>query len=281
MKTLIASLLSLAAIVASVESFLFDHPEWNDLRVTWGLNPLTKFTKQPRTVDDAKDQGFTLVGSSTCDGSGVYNGFAYAKNDDYSATLLYDINGYIAGIQLGITKQAAKDSGYPSEKLQPPFNLVHDRYVITAYFVDPSKICTDGRSKQSFDVEGTGTNLWLQNGTTPTEAVRVPKHQSDLATTKWTEGKCFVTMGKHYWYNVQPDMECESFFPVFLLYNGGELNGFGWALFADLNSDKFEHPAVSVIGSFMKKIPKCTSSIKTRLSTMHIYLTSTPLLNMC
>ena len=56
------------------------------------------------------------------------------------------------------------------------------------------------------------------------------------------------TSGKHYWYDVKEDMDCETFFPVFLLYNGGKLNGFGWAMMEDLPSDHYEHPGVNVIG---------------------------------
>ncbi|KAK3765271.1 hypothetical protein RRG08_051892, partial [Elysia crispata] len=262
-------------------SFIFDYPRWDDLRVTWGPNFDDYFFQQPRTVDDAKDQGFELVGSSTCDGSGVYNGFAYAKNSSFYITLLYDINEYIAGIQLGIPKQVATDLGQPTEKLKPPFNLVHDRYVISAYFVDPSKICTKGRSSLAFHFQGTGTNLWLQNGTTPTEVVRIPKYQSGLDGTYWVEGQCFVTMGKHYWYDVYSDSACESVFPVLLLYNGGQLNAFGWALLTDMLDANFERARTSAIGGFMKVVPKCVSNFTTRVSTMHIYLTSTPYLNEC
>ena len=63
-------------------------------------------------------------------------------------------------------------------------------------FPPSGKICTVGRTKEEFESQGTGTDLWVQIGSTPKNVVRMPKKQSDLAGTNWTEGKCFVTMGK-------------------------------------------------------------------------------------
>lgn len=264
-------------ITVSVDSA----PEWNDLRVTWGLNVQTDFQQQPRTALEAQKQGFHPVGFKTCNGSGVYNGFAYAKDEDYALTLLYDIKGYIAGIQIGVTQEQYEKTGYPSTKIQPPFVHSEERYVLTAYFTDPSRICTRGRTQQQFETEGTGTDLWIQTGNRPTDVTRIPKKEMNVSSTKWSEGKCFVSMGKHYWYDIKVGMDCEAFFPVFLLYNGGKLNAFGWALLADLQSSHYEHPGVSVIGAFMKQVPHCVSKITHRLSTMHIYLTSTPMLDAC
>ncbi|KAK3690946.1 hypothetical protein RRG08_021643 [Elysia crispata] len=241
-------MLFIVFIALALTAFVDSAPEWDDLRVTWGPNIYTKFNQQPRTVADAKEQGFKLVGPAECGGSGAYNGNAFIKNDDYALTLLYDKNGFIAGIQHGITKELAEKTGYPSKKLQPPFVFVDNRYVISAYFTDPSKICTEGRSAKEFKDEGTGTDIWLQTGNTPSEVTLIPKQQKDVAGTKWVEGKCFITMGVHYWYDIKPDMDCDTFLPVFLLYNGGELNAFGWAFLADLPSPHYEHPGISVIG---------------------------------
>ncbi|GFR79248.1 hypothetical protein ElyMa_005868900 [Elysia marginata] len=283
MKVVALVALSLAITTSVVSTFSFGNsePEWDDLRVTWGPNVLTKYKPQPRTQQDAVNHGFRLVGSTTCDGTGVYNGFAYVKDNDYSVTLLYDKNGYIAGIQHGITKEQAEKAGYPSKKLQPPFVYTDGRLVLTAYFTDPSKICTEGRTQAQFNTEGTGTNLWIQTGNTPSQVTLIPRQQSALSTTKWVDGKCFITMGEHYWYNIKPDMDCDTFFPVFLLYNGGKLNAFGWAFLADLESPNYEHPSISVLGAFIQQVPTCISKITHPISTMHIYLTSTPLLDAC
>ena len=52
----------------------------------------------------------------------------------------------------------------------------------------------------------------------------------------------FVFTGNHYWYNISQNMDCKDFFPVFLLYNGGKLNAFGWAIGGDAQDKNFEHP---------------------------------------
>lgn len=52
-----------------------------------------------------------------------------------------------------------------------------------------------------------------------------------------------ITIGVHYWLDATRDMSCDRFFPVFLLYNGGVLNAFGWAFQADLSSSRYEHPS--------------------------------------
>ena len=57
----------------------------------------------------------------------------------------------------------------------------------------------------------------------------------------------FIQIGVHYWYNSRKDMSCDEFYPVFLLYNGGKLNAFGWAFNAALTSNRVEHPPKSSI----------------------------------
>jgi len=37
-------------------------------------------------------------------------------------------------------------------------------------------------------------------------------------------------------------MNCDEFFPVFLLYNNGELTAFGWVVLTDLSSARYENP---------------------------------------
>ena len=42
-------------------------------------------------------------------------------------------------------------------------------------------------------------------------------------------------------------MSCNNSFPVFLLYNWGKLTGFGWAMIADVTSNRVEHPSKNEI----------------------------------
>jgi len=95
-------------------------------------------------------------------------------------------------------------------------------------------------------------------------------------------------MGVHYWRNVlgkpvTTDINPDEFFPAFLQYNSGKLNGFGWAFNADLKSTRYEHPTADVLPKFFKQVPKFMSDPTKSgvLSTLHIYLDSTPQLNFC
>ena len=72
-----------------------------------------------------------------------------------------------------------------------------DVYVLTAYLVDPKTICQGGRDAQALKAQGTGTGVWLQNGTDPIrDSFAVPLSESDAVSTKWVKGACFPTMGK-------------------------------------------------------------------------------------
>ena len=72
-----------------------------------------------------------------------------------------------------------------------------DAYILTAYFVDPSTICQSGRDASTLKTVGTGSGLWLQNGTDPIRnSAAVPMDESSAVGTRWVKGACFPTMGK-------------------------------------------------------------------------------------
>jgi len=268
--------------VASTEAFLLNDllrkEKWDGLKVTWGPNPLSSsyFVTMPRTVQEATSQGFHKI--QDCDMTAAWRGNRYIKGDDYAVILLFDVNGYIAGIQTSFKDN--QSNGFPSAKLRPPFVPDGDRLTISAYFVDPAIICAAGRSDADFAAQGTGTNLYIQKTAKPEESTMIPHKETGMPATKWTEGKCFVTMGKHYWYDLSKDMSCDDYFPAFLLYNAGELTAFGWALITDLTSPRFEHPTKTVFPLFMKDPPTCLMNAAT-ISTMHIYLTSSAASDLC
>jgi len=81
-----------------------------------------------------------------------------------------------------------------------------------------------------------------------------------------------------YAYNVTKDMPCDMFFPAFLLYDGGQLFGFGWAINTKLTSSRYEHPNADVAGNFINPVPQCffTDPSFKEMSTMHIYMISKP-----
>ena len=68
------------------------------------------------------------------------------------------------------------------------WNEEGDFLVITAYFTQPSGICSGKR---------TDDNLYIQTGPSPTDLMSIPYQECDLGSTMWVKGKCFVSMGKN------------------------------------------------------------------------------------
>ncbi|WAR21229.1 hypothetical protein MAR_015203 [Mya arenaria] len=257
--------------------------KWNGLKVTWGLNPFSSFQDVPRTKADALHQGWVKKDAGAgCQGA-HFNGERFWKDSDLGVILLYDVNGFIAGIQTAFDKNTSPNqNNYPAPQMQThPLVEEGGNYHSTAYFIPSDTVCTTGRTEADFHQEGTGTGLWVQNGTTPSSTVQIPMTIEQARTSAWTEGKCFASMGKHFWYNLSKGMDCNDFFPMFLLYNGGVLNGFGWAYGIDITaSSRLEHPPAVTYAQFMAEVPTCLGTWGT-LTTLHIYLTDSALADTC
>jgi len=271
-------------VLVAVFTGVLSTPSWNDLRTTFGINPLSKwdFAEQPR--DLSKDmKGFTMMdGGDMCSGTNVFVGKRYWSDNDPALILLFDGQGFIAGVQTAVPKS----SGWV-----PPQHFI-GRYVIdetnyytlTVYFVDPNRVCK-GRSPTDFANEGTGTDLYIQVGTNPlTDYFQVPNSEVDIKNTKWGFGKCFYMMGQHYWYNVTSDMNCDDFVPYCLLYNKGVLNAFCFSVSFDVKgSERYEHPTPTAAKGFLNPVPDCFFSTPSYsvLTTMHVYTTSNYLADTC
>ncbi|CAH1257653.1 Hypp1871 [Branchiostoma lanceolatum] len=147
-------------------------------------------------------------------------------------------------------------------------------------------ICTVGRTAKDFETKGTGSDLYLQTGASPrTDFVIIPKYEKDLEGTDWTPGKCFWTMGMHYFKNLRENMRCEELYPLFPLYNNGKLNAFGMLIGADIPSptSRYESPIASktFYQLFMTPVPKCLQSHTEEkgVTTLHVFLENDPRMN--
>uniref|UniRef100_T1JA23 Uncharacterized protein n=1 Tax=Strigamia maritima TaxID=126957 RepID=T1JA23_STRMM len=265
--------------------FGFFDPSWNTLRVTFGLNIFSSkvFAKMPLTRHDAEVAGFKQIGDNNqC--SGDFQGFRYLTNRDPAVITIYDVKGYVAGIQTSFAENTMKSAEakawfkqhpmFTTEHL--PLNASDNYHTLTAYLVDPNIICTTGRTAKQFEDEAAGIDLYLKNGT---NNILIPKQQSDIGNTNWTLGKCFPSMGVHYWYATSENMNCNYFQPFFLLYNHKKLTGFGLAALGYFDSYRYEHPGKAVFGKFMKIIPNCLNKAVDDiggLSTMHVYMNAKP-----
>jgi charged multivesicular body protein 7 len=263
------------------EAIDFSH-DWNALKVSWWADPRWGFDKLPRTL--AENNGdFELKDDQCATGGGKFVGQRYWHKKDPALILLFDKNGIIAGVQTSSLK--ANFTPY-AKMINKNYIDDGDFWTLTAYFVDPSKICSEGRTTEQLLSEGTGTGLWLQQGPTATNSIKIPMTETEMRQTKWGYGKCFPTMGQHYWYNVSKDMDCDDFVPNCILYNHGKLTAF---CFAKNNLDYstplrykygYDNPAPknTQLHLFLNPVPDCffkEASYKVA-STMHFYFIESP-----
>jgi charged multivesicular body protein 7 len=259
-------------------------PAWNDLRVTYSPNPFSKvgFNQVPRTENDAQSHNWQMIADYCNIAKGSqFLGKAYWQNNDPAVVLLFDKNGIIAGIQTKAPKN--KMSPTPSAYQQ---NILRDDgayYTETAYFVEPSTICTTGRTQDQLNTEGTGTGVWIQNGPNPTtNFMQFPNEQSQVNGNDWKGKKCLWGMGVHFWYKWATDLDCSQALPIFPLYNKGKLNAFGFTPNFESSSSRYETPSISTLGFTMSVVPNCLKNgYFPHLKSIHIYFTSDPRLNLC
>jgi len=274
-------LITILASIACSQAFLFGSDvTWDDLKVTWGPNPLSSyyFNSMPRTVEDAVYYGWVL--EKDCS---KYNGNRYILNGDRSVILIFNTAGRIAGIATAFSKGQRFD--YPSEKQAKYLQDEGTEYTINAYFQDPSTVCT--MTKESVSPKATfatGDRLIIVGDKI---TYTVPINENEL-TEAYSKGGCFPTMGRHYYGHVDAipftsSIQPSELNPIFLLYNKGKLNAFGWIFNAYLEGDRYEHAPTSSASIFLPAMPEFLSdpTANDLISSIHIFLDSTPLLNYC
>jgi len=196
--------------------------------------------------------------------------------------MIYDVNGFIAGMHSVISKEAADISPFAFENslwYRLDDSLGYPAYLTTAYFVDPAIIC-EGRDQAAFDSDGTGNVLWFQHGDYQIVAP-VTQDEAD-ASDFWAEHKCFPNMGRHY-FNLFYDADAdacnadgpEAFTPIQLLYRHGVMNGFVWqhAANPDNSNNRWEAVAANALGFLIDTPPKCLYDFVDQIGvvTMHVY----------
>lgn len=275
-------ILSIFACVACIScgGMFGGGPEWDDLSVTWGPNPFSSsyFDKMPRTEAEAIRKGWKM--EKNCS---EVNGNRYILNGDKSVILIYSLrSGFIAGIASAVPKNLAS---YPSTKQALYLKNEGDQYTVNAYFDDPTTVCKPGKREVSNSARSyvrTGYKLVIESDTLTME---IPSDEADVSTP-WSKGGCFPTMGRHYYAHVDgipftSEIIPSDILPVFLLYNKGRLNAFGWIWNAYLEGDRYEHAPKASASIFLPAVPSYWNNNQFLLSSIHIFLDSTPLLNFC
>jgi hypothetical protein len=188
--------------------------DWDDLKIGWSANIFddNTFVRMPRTEDEAIDQGWTK--ERNC--SSELPGIRYMLNGDRAVMLLYDVRGNIVGMSAGIPKGLAY---IPTGNTRRLFKDEGDFYSISAYFTDPDTVCSDTKAVTRI----TGDRLIFKSSVLK---ISVPLEQGNL-TSIWTPGQCFNSMGMHYWYDINGQVNKNTlqtdFLPICVLYNQGRL----------------------------------------------------------
>lgn len=267
--------------------------QWPSLRTTFDPAPLSKgFDKMPLTAKYAESQGWTQTGEG-CLNNGQFAGNRYIYKGDTSMSLLFDVNGIISGIQMNakIDELEKKPNPFRFEDVSMfQRNVIEndDVETVTAYFVDPAKICTGGRTAEQLKEEGVGNQLYLQNGPTPADLVTAPLRREAALSSNWTDNKCFPMMGTHTFYDVEhmDEYQCQGARPAFLLFNKqGQLHGFGFQLFGTIKSSRYENPPMLAVEMILGKkiVPQCIRDMQELVgqTTMHVYFVDHPMLINC
>lgn len=262
-------------------------PVWRGLSVTF-----RKFTKMPMRTYQARRMGWVKE-EDGCRDDLFYVGQRYVyrqagdqKNWDRGTLLIYDVRGYIAGIQMEIPAANKIDQF----NRFPPFVVgkTGARY-LTAYFTDPQNICN---KKVRRDPRMVGDRLLILNSnkTMPDGSlINIPLKESWTYGTLWNKGGCVPAMGRHYFFNMTADMNCSDFVPMFLLYNKGVLNGFGWTMGGHITSStgRLEYAPNALLRKFFEpgiEWPVCLSDrsvSQPTVSSQHVYLDINPQKNLC
>jgi len=200
------------------------------------------------------------------------------QNGDIASMPIMGSNGAVVGMQFAVNNTTPS---IPNQKFwQRITDPTGTYWALTTYFVDPNTACS---SDSPFPEDMEADRLWLKIGES-SDYMILPLEESETESNYWVTGRCFPSMGKHYWYKISKDMDCDYFFPLFLIYNNGNLNCYGpnIGVGESQTSSRWEHPTPSVLGYFFQAetTPSCLSNAVTPLSTQHVYLTN-PIWDWC
>lgn len=98
----------------------------------------SNFASMPRNLEKAKNAGWTLIDEQCSDASKPFRGFRYWLKEDPAVILIFDKNGFIAGIQTAIDSNQNRYEPGPY-RTNHPFIKFNNMQTLTAYFVDPGK----------------------------------------------------------------------------------------------------------------------------------------------
>merc|ERR1719229_244424 len=240
--------------------------EW-DVLVTTAFS----FLDIPMNESSAINEGWTLLFNSECDDgtNQIIRGNVYWSNSDISSLPIFDADGHIAGLIIGVEDPGSSQQG------KAPWIDYGTFFGLTAFFREPSTLCTpsDGTIRKC---------LWLSDGSKG-GYYKVPLREKDIAGTVWKRGGCLdgaFRMGTHYWMYDQFDVNCDDANPFFTMYDDGKLHAFGVAMVsADRpfpNGQRWEQlPGPILATAFLPdRVPECIveEDVDYPFTTMHVFM---------
>jgi hypothetical protein len=144
-----------------------------------------------------------------------------------------------------------------------PWEQEKNIYVLTFFFVDPTKICSIGDLK--------GDRIWLKHNDSYDEFPLKLTSQSS-----WESGNCLYGMGELFFKNRSSvNQSCDTLYPVFLHYNWENvLNGFGVFVPNNFQSGiRWTHLSGFSTNFVFKNYPTCLDKVE-KISIMNIFMSN-------
>jgi len=255
--------------------------DWNEFNLGWQLSPFGYQTKAPVTVQ-AAERGGWVRDHSCSQGSSFANRYYNprpSKGKPYHINPIYNVAGALSGLQtcLYVSKPFGGKLLFTNGG---PVETRGGMSCVTMYFRDPATLCTNSETRPA-----AGSVLWIRVGNRAGYQLLVDDQAESRVPSVWVKGKCFVTMGVHYWYNITQSTRCDELFPVFLLYSGSRLNAWGWVFPLDpVEEGFFENPSPSDTRMFLPDdgAPACLyDGSLSKLTTLHVAFNNPILSNNC
>jgi len=283
-KFITLTTLCLTLFASQIQAYEF----WDDLRVTWGYTPGGAYNRLPRNTFDATQDGW-VQNSQDCLNGGRFSGFQWVDPRDDGVALLFDLRGFVAGIQSMVPQSELLVPGskvnYAKTPMYRNYTLNGKEYfVITAYFVEPSLICTTSDS-DSGNI-GSESLVFFQNGGSINELKVAPKNRSVAISQGWTKNQCIPGMGWHNFFEVEKyeQTDCTEVQPTCILYNEfDEMHGFCLTFAGLASSPRYEHPNSAGIEASLGNAPQCLLDQTDLIgaTTIHVYFDNAPWLVGC
>ncbi|CAH0594071.1 unnamed protein product [Chrysodeixis includens] len=276
---------------------------WNrDVRTTFGLNPFaigtSQFIQKAKTIDDVVNMNWVRRDRPSGP-AGLESLELWCPADDCSFCTLLDDTGFIAGVQIGVSKSRMSEwvfdpavTGFTSWTTTINGQSA-EFYTIQLYFISAEILATskeDRLANRNNDLLIQHGYVWMTSFNGELEALPTDTTLLGTSQSNFTTQACVPWMGQHYYYKMSSATACQghTLFPWFPLMDSDQLIGMGFMTFGKYNPDSkvkdlFEHPDESAVKMIVNNGPQCLYDLtRTRgVLTMHVYFIDTPQLVGC